>query len=447
MIVLLHGWSDHSKSFQTLAHELIKFGLQDIVPIYLGDYVSMDDDVSYEDISQAMQAAWKKMGLPCTPRSVDVVVHSTGALVIRHWMTTHFNPNTNPVRRLLMLAPANFGSHLAHKGVSFLGRVVKGFKSDHLFHTGEKILRGLELASPFTWELARKDRFQKTSAWYGSGRILATVLVGTGGYDGISAAANTNGSDGTVLVSTANLDPVFVQFDFASKPEQPQLALLTPNGKTAFCRMPNENHSTIACKDSGPRNPVTLELIRKALTVDDTSFDAHCREMAALNAEHRRAEQTKVYTQGHENVVVYVEDDQGRPVLDYFIEVFIKQQVKNAIDNRLTEIVQREVMASVHVNQMNSAFRSLKMNCDVLQSELIQRGIPLYISITAHPEIKDTGSVGYSTIAYNDIGSIKIDINNLGTIFTADRTLFVHLIIKRQQVSTLMQFKQAQGIQ
>lgn len=445
MIVLLHGWSDHSESFKPLVAKLMALGLVDIVPIYLGDYVSMDDDVTYDDIIQAMQAAWKKANLPTAPRSVDVIVHSTGGLVIRHWMTTCFTPATNPVRRLLMLAPANFGSHLAHKGVSFLGRIAKGFKSDRLFHTGEKILRGLELASPFTWELARKDRLQDGPAWYGTGRVLATVLVGTSGYTGISAAANTSGSDGTVLVSTANLNPAFTQFDFATDPNHPSMVMLDANGKTAFCRMPQENHSTIAGKDNGPKNPVTLQLIKQALAVTDAGFEAHCQFLATLNAQHRRAEQSNSYTQGYQNVVIYVEDDQGRPVGDYFIEVFVKQKTGNAADQTLTALVQREVMASVHTNQVNSAFRSLKMNCDILQAKLVDDMRPLYISITAHPEIKDTKSVGYSTISYNDIGSIKIDINDLGRIFMEDRTLFIHLIIKRMQVDTLVRFSKGAG--
>ena len=441
MIVLLHGWSDRSESFKLLAAELTKLGLQGIVPIYLGDYVSMDDDVSFDDIAEAMHMAWRKAGLPVSPRSVDVVVHSTGALVIRHWMTRYFTPASNPVRRLLMLAPANFGSHLAHKGVSFLGRIAKGFQSDRLFHTGERILRGLELASPFTWELARKDRLQDGAAWYGPGRVLATALVGTDGYSGISAAANTNGSDGTVLVSTANLEPAFVRFDFASQPSKPKFEMRMANGRTAFCRVPKENHSTIACKDKGPKNPTTLDLIRRALSVDDAGFEAHCQQLATLNAQHRREEQSKAYTQGYQNTVVYVEDDHGVPVRDYFIEVFAKQSSRNVVDDRLTAIVQNQVMASVHTNKTDSASRSLKMNCDVLQSQLVQGMRPLYISVTAHPEIRDTGSVGYSTIAYEDIGSIKIDISNLGRLFMEDRTLFVHLVIKRMQLEKLVRFQ------
>ena len=441
MIVLLHGWSDRSESFKPLAAELARLGLQDIVPIYLGDYVSMDDDVSFDDIAQAMHAAWRKAGLPMTPRAVDVVVHSTGALVIRHWMTRYFTPASNPVRRLLMLAPANFGSHLAHKGVSFLGRIAKGFQSDRLFHTGERILRGLELASPFTWELARKDRLQDGPAWYGSGRVLATVLVGTDGYSGISAAANTSGSNGTVLVSTANLEPAFARFDFATDPSKPLLDIRAANGKTAFCRLPKENHSTIAGKDKGFRNPTTLQLIRRALSVADAGFDAHCQDLATLNAQHRREEQAKSYTQGYQNTVIYVEDDHGVPVRDYFIEVFAKQASKNVVDQRTTTLLQREVMASVHTNKIEAASRSLKMNCDILQTQLMQSLRPLFLSVTAHPEIRDTGSVGYSTIAYNDIGSIRIDVNELGQIFRADRTLFVHLMIKRMQLEKLVRFQ------
>ncbi len=71
---------------------------------------------------------------------MDLVVHSTGALVARHWLTSQYQADQHPVRRLVMLAPANFGSHLAHKGRSFPGRVVKGFSSQRRFHTGTRLL-------------------------------------------------------------------------------------------------------------------------------------------------------------------------------------------------------------------------------------------------------------------------------------------------------------------
>ncbi|SDS43453.1 Alpha/beta hydrolase family protein [Halopseudomonas litoralis] len=177
MLVIVHGWSDTHRSFTRLGKYLAAEGIiPDVRHVRLGDYVSLDDDITFDDLIHALNRAWKSEQLPTDPRSVDVIVHSTGALVVRYWMTTFFTPSTNPLKRLLMLAPANFGSPLAHKGRSFVGRVVKGFKSDRRFHTGTHILKGLELDSPFSWQLALRDRFAD-EPWYGPGRVLCTVLV------------------------------------------------------------------------------------------------------------------------------------------------------------------------------------------------------------------------------------------------------------------------------
>ncbi|MGV8364783.1 alpha/beta hydrolase, partial [Pseudomonas aeruginosa] len=109
-------------------------------------------------------------GLSRAPRTVDVVVHSTGALVLRDWLTRHFDPASAPVKRFLMLAPANFGSPLAHKGRSFIGRVLKGWNR-FVGQTGTQVLKGLELGSPYSWQLAERDLFG-AEAWYGAGRLL-----------------------------------------------------------------------------------------------------------------------------------------------------------------------------------------------------------------------------------------------------------------------------------
>lgn len=129
-LVIIHGWSDTSKSFQGLERELVKrLQIQPTV-IRWADYVSLVDAVTLADISEAMNQAWTDNGLPRTPRSVDVIVHSTGGLVIRDFQHKYFGDGTgkkSPIRHLVMLAPANFGSSLAHKGRSFVGRVLKGW--------------------------------------------------------------------------------------------------------------------------------------------------------------------------------------------------------------------------------------------------------------------------------------------------------------------------------
>lgn len=442
MIVILHGWSDDSASLVRLAEAVAAMRpASQVVPLYLGDYTSMDDDVDFDDLANAMQQAWSDSGLPTAARSVDVIVHSTGALVARHWMTLNYEPETNPIRRLVMLAPANFGSHLAHKGASFLARVVKGYKAKRMFHTGAKILQGLELASEFSTRLAMVDRFDPDKRWYGSGRVLATALVGTRGYSGIAAAANTPGSDGTVLVSTANLNPARLSVDFATDPLHPKVNATQPFGRTAFCRIPNENHSTIAFKDHGPANPITVELIQRALSVDDDGFDAHCDAVADLSERHRLQEADGIDTAGYQNTVLHVADNQSREVGDYFVEFFVKRSGVDNEDKPVTARIQREALREVHINKSNSARRSLKFDCGRLASILQDAGRPLHMSITASPEVSSTGSVGYRTIAYNDIGSVTVKEAGLSNLFVADRTLLVDLSLRRIQEPGVMRFK------
>ena len=165
--------------------------------ISLADYISMEDEVRFDDIVTAMQAAWDRHGLPTETGSVDAIAHSTGALVIRDWLQRNYEPERAPIKHLLMLAPANFGSPLAHKGRSFIARVYKGFiatrPKGEAFETGTEILKGLELASPYTWGLANRDRFGPDGTMYQPGNVLCTVLVGNTGYRGISSIANEDG--------------------------------------------------------------------------------------------------------------------------------------------------------------------------------------------------------------------------------------------------------------
>jgi hypothetical protein len=254
-LVIVHGWSDISKSFERLAKMLEERLSTSVSIISLGDYLSMEDEVRFDDLSTAMERAWRDHRLPVGKGAVDAVVHSTGGLVIRDWLTRHYKPARAPIRNLVMLAPANFGSPLAHKGRSFMGRVFKGFiakkPEGSSFQTGTHILKGLELASPYSWDLAMRDRFGKGGEMYRPGNVLCTVLVGNTGYSGISALANEDGSDGTVRLSTANMNCVRIHAAFPAHPENENVGhdvdyTFEPStGSTAFGVMDGFNHGTI----------------------------------------------------------------------------------------------------------------------------------------------------------------------------------------------------------
>lgn len=444
MLVIIHGWSDSADSFDNIAERLAAAGIGGpVASIKLADYVSMDDTITYGDIREAMDKAWTANNLPRVPRSVDVVCHSTGGLVVRDWMTSKFaGPAQNPIHRLVMLAPANFGSPLATTGQSFIGRVVKGFKLNEPFQTGTHILKGLELASPFTWDLAVRDRFDPAKVWYGPGAALCTVLVGTDGYTGIRAIANSPGSDGTVRVSTANLNPIYITVDFATDPQKPTWKAMDHIGRTAFCRVPEENHGSIAQGGSAS----TLQMIVEALNVDDASFPTHCDTLQALSGANEKEQAGNTYTQGYQNTVIRVLDDLLEPVKDYLIETYVPKQATAAtpddVDDDLTKFVQENVLVDAHAYSDDASFRALLFNCTQLARNLTSPGKNIELSITALPQVKSK-SAGFSTFGYDDVGAILLKPPEQAQLFGADRTVMIQLRIHRVQSDDLYIFRPA----
>src|SRR5664279_4399383 len=114
-VIIVHGWSDTSKSFQSLADYLKKNGFK-VVQIWLGDYISLHDQVTLEDIGLAFIRALADQKIPVKRHSFDLIVHSTGGLVAREFLRQACrqadgtrDASLTPVRHLCMLAPANFG--------------------------------------------------------------------------------------------------------------------------------------------------------------------------------------------------------------------------------------------------------------------------------------------------------------------------------------------------
>ena len=445
MLVIIHGWSDEAGSFKTLARRLAKAppeGLgTPVTEIHLGDYVSLDDQVTFNDLVDAMVKAWSDRGLPTAPRSVDAVVHSTGGLVIRDWLTQRYTPETAPIRRLLMLAPANFGSPLAHTGRSMIGRVTKGWKGTRLFETGKHILKGLELASPYAWALAEHDLFSDQK-FYGRGRILCTVLVGNAGYRGISAVANRPGTDGTVRVSTANLNAAKMLLDFSANPQdEPAVTLRESEGAIAFAIADEEDHSTIAAKDRGPRKTPTWDLILQSLQVNDALFPDWCRQLqehtavVTETAEKRR----NIHYNSFQNTVVRVLDNHGAAVQDYLIELYMNDDRKMR-DQRLTQRLQEKVMVNVHGYGDDKSYRSLLINCTELYALMVNPEDRLNISITAYPDLSK-GLVGYRTYTDEDIGALSLDAAQVREIFRPHRTLLMTLCLQRYQKDEIFRFQ------
>jgi pimeloyl-ACP methyl ester carboxylesterase len=460
-LVILHGWSDTGESFDPLARHLSqRLPNADISLVSIGDYMSMNDDIRFDDLQQAMQRAWIDRRLPRSPGSVDVIIHSTGGLIIREWLDRNFPVDKSPIKHLVMLAPANFGSPLAHKGRSFLGRAVKGFfgrnEGQGLFNTGTHILNGLELASPFSWDLAMRDRFGRGKGRYAPGRILCTVLIGNTGYRGIRSIANEDGSDGTVRISTANLEceHVTIRYDTRKAPMEgepdhmksvPKIASRKPStGRTAFRVIERIDHSSITL--NAPESRLTqaqrevLDLTVKALTVADNRFKAFCDECDRATQKLTQTADKTSGTPAFQNTVVRAQDQFGAHVDDYLLEFY---DIRSRDGGGLAKAVHENAIRKVHVYQHDASYRSLYIDTARLIREARRKNTRFGFSVTATPILDDRRMVGFQMLRDEDVDDLSLTTKRVQELFQPHRTLLIDIIIARLQQPQVFRLRDA----
>ena len=395
-VIIIHGWSDTSESFESLA-ELLQDQGNEVAQINLGDYISLDDDVRIEDVAKRMNVVLnERLSDGRLQAPFDMIVHSTGGLVAREWLAELYAVGGSPIRRLIMLAPANHGSHLAAKGKSLIGRVVKGW--NNWFETGKEMLNALELASPYQWSLAKKDLLASSEAAtspYGKAhdKVLPFVITGTHPYaSGARKLVDENGGDGTIRVPAANLNAQGATIDFSVGPGQPRISHWHHRHdlrNIAFAVLPDRNHTTV--KD--PRNNGAAqkeedqrrlgELILAALGSTGEDYDrlaedwgAISEQTAKLADDHEKRQSffgddpPSAYFHQYMQVVMRVVDDHGNEVADYFIEF---SDGSNQKERDATEFFHTEVLESVKRNSTNAAYRCFFID----RTDLLARYYPM----------------------------------------------------------------------
>ena len=388
-VVILHGWSDTSDSFLPLSGFLKANGFQ-AVNLFLGDYISMADDVSIADAAKALESALRAKiagGELKTP--VDLIVHSTGGLVSRAWLSSYYTgtaPDAMPVERLVMIAPANFGSHLATVGQTILGRIAKGW--GHGFHTGKLMLDGLELGSPFQWELACRDLFaidtDKPGTIYGEALIWPFVLVGSMPYQsGLRKMVNESGCDGTVRVAAANLNAYGATLDFTRQDAPTVLGMSAHNHDSAVAHgsfipwrhkygedlefplavLPHRDHASITDPTIRGDNESAQEqadfqnfLLAALACPSFADYQALQREWRKYSDQVQDPEAADDDHHMHMQINAFVVDEYQNPVGDYMIE-FIAPNYEQNTD--LTGVFHDQVIRDVHKCEQNAALRTI----------------------------------------------------------------------------------------
>ena len=472
-VLIVHGWSDSSKSFSPLVDFLKSEGFN-AIGLWLGDYISLDDDVKIEDVVKRMEWVVRdKLHAGELKAPFDMVVHSTGGLVARQWICTYYLDDVSqcPLKRLVMLAPANFGSKLASMGQSVLGRVLKGW--NNWFHTGKEMLNALELSSPFQWNLVQcdllvPDDVNDNRSVYGDKGVWPFVIVGSHPYtSALRQIINEDGADGTVRVPAANLNTRGITIDFAKDELNPELRPWKNRSEIMFpfAVLPDRTHGSIinpAGADVTVKDPIVQQQLG-AMIINALNCETYLAYQQIAADWHRVSENTAAlagddtartalfdsdtkaeFFHQYIQVNVRVVDDNGTDVTDYMLE-FSGPDYKRNDDP--TIYLYREVLEDVHVNGLNAACRCFFMDrTDLLNGfyKLIGKTVEkiLTMSISATPP---GNNVKYFSDAKRgapgEMVIHSLDDNDQTRWLQRNTTQFVRIIIPRSPSDKVFQLK------
>lgn len=387
-VIILHGWSDDYKSFIPLGQWLTTQGFK-VIDIFLGNYMSMNDELTIYDLALGFKNALAEEGVSQKPHSFDVIVHSTGGLVIREYLrqVCQGDPKATPVERLLMMSPANFGSPLAAQGKSVLGRFIKGWKWDGLWQTGTLILNALELASPYSWELAEADLFDPKFTIYAPENVMVTVFAGTAAYDNpFRRALHENGSDGTVRASTANLNAHLFRLSFED-PKKPNLVAVPRSCPDTAYAVFDRDHTAIHDPEDPRQADAWAKLVIEALSVQTADYGNHVREcmkVTALTFAPAPTPKNPDWYHQYQHVVFRVKDQFGEPITDYVVEFYQKDDKKDGV----LEEIHSEILEKVTKHSVDNSYRSFLFDTTDLGAFLTaeEAEVDMSISVAALSE-------------------------------------------------------------
>ena len=216
-VVFVHGWSvtnldTYGELPLRLVAEAGRHGMEiKVQEIFLGRYISFNDEVELVDIARAFDMAVKEQ-LAGVERFV-CITHSTGGPVIRDWWSRYYKNSRPPLSHLIMLAPANFGSALAQLGKGKLSRIKAWFDG---VEPGQGVLNWLAIGSAQAWKLNREWIYSDGSQ-IGPDGVFPFVLTGQSIdrklYDHLNSYTGELGSDGVVRASTANLNATHIRLE------------------------------------------------------------------------------------------------------------------------------------------------------------------------------------------------------------------------------------------
>lgn len=191
-----------------------QFGVQ-VEELDLSRYISLEDGITIDDISRAMNRTLEREFPHLLEGGCNVIVHSTGALVVRNWLRRYWDESKPcPMERVIHLAGANFGSGWAHIGRTQLAKWVRLIFQR--VERGINVLNALELGSSWTLEMHRELEAKIKSA-APENQPLEFCLIGSQRPDEFSPIpikyATEEATDGVVRVAGGNLNYSYLKLE------------------------------------------------------------------------------------------------------------------------------------------------------------------------------------------------------------------------------------------
>jgi len=468
-LVLIHGYSATEEAFKPLKDALINRGVTPTT-IDVCNYVSLNNEITIKDIAEGLERAFLKHPiLNDDNQPFDAIVHSTGMLVLRSWLTNAgVDPDKNyrlkRLKHLVGLAPATWGSPQAHKGRTWLGALVKGnrqFGPDFL-NAGDKVLQGLELGSSFTWDLAHADLLGPAPYYDKTPDTpYVAVFIGNMPYEGLSSVANDPGTDGTVRWSGAGLNTRKITIDLTRRPHD-------QSGKSTsrvaisewadnrldipIIPVDERNHGSLISDPDREMVGYILDFLKigdqEAKTFDDwlaaaRRYGEKGKTKMLVNPgagaagiigdarallDHFIGRDIGTEMEGWQQFVVHARDERGDGVSDYMIEVLTEK------DNTWTPF--EEMYVDVHAYGPDPSFRCFQIR---LPKGILAGSVPLRVRIHA--------STGTELMAYQGYGDteqqltatsvpVELDlgpINKPGSsLFHPFTTTLIEIILNRE---------------
>ncbi len=484
--LLIHGYSASGAEFQKWKDALGKADI-DTATIEIGNYVSLNNEITIKDLGEAFDRALRltkwSAGSKDDSWTFDAIVHSTGMLVVRQWLTSDpfgrddLRSRVRRLKHLVGLAPATFGSPQGKKGRSWLGALVKGnrdFGPDFM-NAGDMVLDGLELGSRYTWDLARKDMLGPEPMYdKGPGTPYVAVFIGNVGYSGISAVANSPGTDGTVRWAGCALNTRMVELDFRRQPMLMDAAGQPTRLKISdwvagrlecpIIAVEGRNHGSILSDPDAGAVARVSDFLRNVKTDDGYQIwlrGALTYGKDALEKMDGKSQSGGTGGAGWQQFVMHVKDDHGDGVADYNVQLFVGDDLKQSDDPGYPP-----VPLIVDSYSGDSSYRCfyVRLSEDMMNvgtdghpkkvwMELIASSGTSYLEYEAYNNLKSQDANASATRLTTVLGAtnaVKLDVTDLGSdakLFYPYTTTLIEIVLEREptplaDVSSLFAFWQ-----